>query len=162
MALLCPFWGNTLVPHFMGDSGCSWFVIIQAGGGALPNFYLGNESTWGKHSAIGSKSGWQQELQQSHSGRRWIRWGATDTNNNQPLTGTATRAVAGNNTIWGQQLMIGGKSGQRWERRWLQWTMVGVSVWWRQWMARWKLRTMVLAMDNDKVVVRQQCSVSSG
>jgi hypothetical protein len=42
MALLRPFRGNTFVLHIMGNPGCSWFVMVQAGGGALPNFYLGN------------------------------------------------------------------------------------------------------------------------
>ncbi len=30
------------VPRIMGNSRCSWFVMVQAEGGALPNFYLGN------------------------------------------------------------------------------------------------------------------------
>ncbi len=45
----------------------------------------------------GGKEGYgdrQQEHQQSHSSRRWIRWGAIQqTNNNQPLMGTATVGV---------------------------------------------------------------------
>ncbi len=36
----------------------------------------------------------QRERQRSHSGGGWIRWGAIQqTNNNQPLMGTATAGV---------------------------------------------------------------------
>jgi hypothetical protein len=42
MALWHPFRGNMLVPHIIGSSGCTHFVMIQAEEAALPNFYLGN------------------------------------------------------------------------------------------------------------------------
>ncbi len=42
VALRCPFQGNVLIAHIMGNSRCARFVMIRAGGGALPNFYLNN------------------------------------------------------------------------------------------------------------------------
>jgi hypothetical protein len=48
MALLHPFLGNMLVPHIMNNSGCSWFVMIQMGGGLYPTF------TWATRAPEGS------------------------------------------------------------------------------------------------------------
>jgi hypothetical protein len=42
VALRRPFQGNMLNAHIVSNSRCAWFVMIQAGGGALPNFYLHN------------------------------------------------------------------------------------------------------------------------
>jgi hypothetical protein len=38
MALLRPFRSNMLVPHIMGNSGCSWYVMIQVGRELYPTF----------------------------------------------------------------------------------------------------------------------------
>jgi hypothetical protein len=43
MALLHLFWGNMLVPHIIGDSRRSWFVIIQAGGGSSTQLSPGQQ-----------------------------------------------------------------------------------------------------------------------